>query len=232
MARGLSLRRLNADKKTISLVCADQVSTRIFHGSLSERISLIRPWRGLEKSLLEGLGWSQPLRETGQRDPFVQRGPLDPTFLATTFSLHKCSKREKSSFGGSAWSGPAGAMDRVDLFVSGVVSASTFPTTPFRKFLHDRLPAAATQKTNQRRFLKSTSRAPVTTRLAPRRRARRRQKEALDLLVKKVGKVSLDRGWLNDHNKNVCNLDRFVFFSRRLGSEDPQKLVFATYRFQ
>ena len=48
MARGLSLRRLNADKKTISLVCADQVSTRIFQGSLSERISLIRPWRGLK----------------------------------------------------------------------------------------------------------------------------------------------------------------------------------------
>ena len=132
------------------------------------------PLARVEKSLREGLGWSQPLRETSQRDPFVRRVPLDPTFLATTFSLHKCSKREKSLFGVLGWSGPAGAMDRVDLFVLGVVSPSTFPTTPFRKFLHDRLPAAATEKkTNQRRFLKSTSRAPVTTRLAPRRRARR-----------------------------------------------------------
>ena len=152
MARGLSLRRLNADKKTISLVCADQVSTQIFQGSLSERISLIRPWRGLKKSLLEGLGWSQPLRETSQRDPFVRRVPLDPTFLAATFSLHKCSKREESSFGGWGGSGPAGAMDRVDLFVSGAVSASTSPTAPFRKFLHDRLPAAATNKNESTSF--------------------------------------------------------------------------------
>ena len=206
------------------------MSTRIFHGSLSERISLIRPWRGLKKSLLEALAWSQPLRETGQRDPFVRRVPLDPTFPATTFSLHKCSKREKSSFGGWGGSGPAEAMDRVDLFVLGVVSASTSPTTPFRKFLHDRSPAAATKKKNQRRFLKSTSRAPATTRLAPRRRARRRQKGALELLVETLGKVRLDKGWLNEHNKNVCNLHRFVFFSRRLGSEDPQKLVFTILR--
>ena len=183
MARGLPLRRPSADKKAISLVCADQMSTRIFQGSLSERISWTRPWRGLKSPCSRGWVGANPSVGAGSRGQWI----------ALIYSSRGWRRR---------------------LPLQQLLSES-FCTISRQQ---------QRQKTNQRSFLKPTSRAPVTTRLAPRRRARRRQKEALDLLVKTVGNVRLDRSW-NEHNKNVCNLHRFVLFPRRLGNEDPSSCL-------